>query len=257
MEALTKTDALFLQNTRKRVGKAIYDYRLIAPNDTVLVAVSGGKDSLFMLEALASFQKSAPFRFELKAIFVQMTDTKYQIDLNFLQHLCHQYQIPFYIRQTTLGNVNNSRKSPCFICSWRRRKVLFDATKELNCNKLALGHHLDDAIETLLMNMINHANISALPASVSMFKGAFHIIRPLLLVQEDNILKYAHIQHFPNELYLCPHQDKGHRIAMKQLISQMTKLNNNSKINLFRSMSNIDIDYLPKKVEDTNSWLLT
>ncbi|MCP4392804.1 MAG: hypothetical protein GY804_00795 [Alphaproteobacteria bacterium] len=124
---------------------------------------------------------------------------------------------------------------------------MFEAIEELNCNKLALGHHMDDAIETLLLNMTYHANISSMPPSLAMFKGAFQIIRPLILVEEENIIKYSTLRQFPDEIELCPFEEKGNRMEMKKIVQQLGKLNKDARINLFRSMSNIDIDYLPEK----------
>lgn len=240
-----KSDQLFLANTRKRVGKAVHKYQLIKPGDCILIAVSGGKDSLFMLEALALLKKHVPFHFNLKAVHVEINDTPYEINKPFLQNLCKNLNVPLFIRDIALGVYGESKKSPCFICSWKRRKVLFKAVQELGCNKIALGHHMDDAIETLLLNMANHANISAMPPELEMFKGKFRIIRPLLLTEEKNIIQYAKIRAFPDEIAPCPFEEKGKRYEMKKIIVHFQRFNKNARINLFRSMSNIDMDYLP------------
>lgn len=243
-----KQEELFLINTRKRVGKAVHMYELIKPDDNILIAVSGGKDSLFMLEALALLKIHIPFHFSLKAIHIEVDDAPYEIDKEFLESLCKQLDVPLYYRSMRLGDLNKSKKSPCFICSWKRRKELFNAVDELACNKIALGHHMDDAIETLLMNMANHANISAMPPQLEMFKGKFSIIRPLLLTEEKNILKYSELRQFPDEIQLCPFEEKGKRFEMKKLIQSFEKLNKNARINLYRSMSKIDLEYLPKNL---------
>lgn len=247
MKELSKKEKLFLSNTRKRVGKAVEKYKLIKNDDNVLVAVSGGKDSLFLLEALAIQRKHFPINFKLQALHIVVDDAPYKIDIPFLEELCKQYDVSLHYRNIELGDLSASKKSPCFVCSWNRRKVLFETTKELGCNKLALGHHMDDAIETLLLNMTYHGNISSMPPTVSMFEGAFEIIRPLLLCEESNILKYAETRKFPDEIELCPFEEKGNRMEMKKLVQQMSELNKNARINLFRSMTNIDVEYLPEK----------
>lgn len=244
-DKLKKEQELFLSNTRKRVGKAVHMYELIKPNDSILIAVSGGKDSLFMLEAMAILRKHIPFHFNLKAIHIQVDDAPYEIDKVFLESLCKQLDVPLYYRNMNLGDLTQSKKSPCFICSWKRRKILFNAVEELACNKIALGHHMDDAIETLLLNMVNHANISAMPPELVMFKGKFKIIRPLLLVEEKNIVKYAEIRHFPDEIQQCPFEEKGKRQEMKGLVASLEVINKQARINLYRSMTHIDLEYLP------------
>lgn len=242
-----KQQDLFLSNTRKRVGKAVHMYQLIKPNDVILIAVSGGKDSLFLLEALALLKKHIPFHFSLKAVHIEVDDAPYEIDKVFLEGLCKDLDVTLHYRNMELGDLSKSKKSPCFICSWKRRKELFNAVEELECNKIALGHHMDDAIETLLMNMANHANISSMPPELEMFKGKFKIIRPLLLTEESNIVKYSELRGFPDEIELCPFEEKGKRWEMKQLIKSFEHLNKNARINLYRSMSKIDLDYLPKE----------
>jgi tRNA(Ile)-lysidine synthetase-like protein len=244
--SLSKQDKVFMANTRKRVGKAIYKYKLIEKNDTVLVAVSGGKDSLFLLEALAMQRKQIPFDFNIKAIHIEVNNIdSYKINKKYLQNLCDEYNIPLHYKSVELRDLEENDKSPCFICSWTRRTELFKATKEYNCNKLALGHHMTDAIETLMLNMTFHGNISSMPASLEMFNGEFSIIRPMILLEEDNIYKYAKFRDYPKEVEACPFENNGKRFKMKSIISSLKNMNKNAEVNIFRSMSKIDFDYLP------------
>lgn len=246
MGELTKQEKLFLQNTRKRVGKAIHKYELIKEGDSILIAVSGGKDSMFLLESLALTKKHLPFKFNLKAVHIQVDDAEYAIDNEYLENLCSELEVPLIYYNIKIGDLNKTKKSPCFICSWKRRHALFEAVDKLGCNKLALGHHMDDAIETLLLNMTYHGNISSMPAELQMFKGKFKIIRPLLLTEEHNIEKYTKLRAFPDEIQLCPFEEKGNRYEMKKVVSSLVSLNPNARINLLRSMSKIDFEYLPK-----------
>lgn len=245
-EELTKQEKLFLQNTRKRVGKAIHKYELLKENDAVLIAVSGGKDSMFLLESLALAKKHIPFNFTLKAVHIKVIDAEYEIDNKYLENLCNELEVPLTYYEIAIGNLTESKKSPCFICSWKRRHALFEAVEKLNCNKLALGHHMDDAIETLLLNMTYHGNISSMPPELQMFKGKFKIIRPLLMVEEQNISKYVNIRQFPDEIALCPFEEKGNRYEMKKVVEHLAQLNKTARINLFRSMTKIDYEYLPQ-----------
>lgn len=243
---ISKIDSVFMSNTRKRVGKAIHKYELIKENDSVLIAVSGGKDSLFLLESLAMQRINIPFKYELKAIHIEVNDKPYEIDKSFLEELCNKYDIPLYYKSIEVGDLLESKKGPCFTCSWNRRKALFNAVKEYGCNKLALGHHMDDAIETLLLNMTHHGSISSIPPELEMFKGEFEIIRPLILLEEDKILKYSQLSSYPQELKLCPFENKGNRYKIKSIMSSLKKINKNAGVNLFRSMSKIDYEYLPQ-----------
>lgn len=246
---IPKVDSVFMSNTRKRVGKAIHEYELIKENDSVLIAVSGGKDSLFLLEALAMQRKVIPFKFEIKAIHIEVDDAPYEIDKVFLKKLCDRFNIPLYYKSIELGDLSESKKTPCFICSWNRRTELFKAVKEYGCNKLALGHHMDDALETLLMNMTYHGNISSMPAKLEMFKGVFEIIRPLILMDEVNILRYSELSNYPKEVKSCPFEEKGNRFKMKSVLKSLKAMNKNAGINIFRSMSKIDLEYLPQNTK--------
>jgi tRNA(Ile)-lysidine synthase TilS/MesJ len=139
----------------------------------------------------------------------------------------------------------NPKKAPCFVCSWHRRKRLFELTKELKCNKLALGHHMDDALETLLMNMIYHGSISSMPASLKMFGGRMQLIRPLIELTNQEMLDVANERAYPKLKNICPYGDDTKRSGVKALIESMASMNQHARKNLFRSMSSIFSEYLP------------
>jgi len=140
-----------IDNYLKRVGKTCSKYRLIGPTDKILIGVSGGKDSLFLIEALAKLKKHTRFSVDIIACHVHVNEIGYHVDYEYLTEHCRKSDIPLFIENVSIDINANPEKSKCFVCSWYRRKKLFDLTRKYHCNKLALGHHLDDAIETLLI----------------------------------------------------------------------------------------------------------
>ncbi len=239
------TNKSFITNIGKIVTKTIFRHDLIQNGDSILVALSGGKDSLVLLETLAQRKRHMPLDYSLYAVHIQAENITYNVDLTFLQNFCDRLEVPLYIKNISI-DLSGNKKSPCFICSWYRRRELFGMTNRLNCNKLAMGHHVDDTIETLLMNMIHHGSISSLPAKLSMFQGKFEIIRPLIQLHEEDIQKYNDIRHFPKSEKTCPYDMATSRYEIKQLLEQLEAQNENAKKNIFLSMTKIYESYLPQ-----------
>ena len=237
----------YIQNKRKIVGKAINRYEQISANDRVLVAFSGGKDSLVLLETLADRRKYLPVNYELMACHIKVKSISYEIDHDYVQDFCQRLGVPFYYEEVVADDIIDSKKSTCFLCSWHRRKALFKKCSELNCNRLAFGHHMDDAIETLLMNMVYNGNISSMPPKLSMFEGEFDIIRPLILLSEKEIKKYVKIRKFTEQNKECQFSDKSKRDDMKKTIKDFERHWKRARKNLWRSMYNIYEDFLPKE----------
>ncbi len=242
-------EAKHIKKIFKKTGKIIYDYELLKPNDKVLVALSGGKDSLILLESLAERKKSLPFNIELIAVHIHIDNIGYQTNLKFLTEFCNSINVPFHVDHFDIDLEKDKKKSTCFICSWNRRKRIFELTKELNCNKLAFGHHMDDALETLFMNMMYHGSISSLPQKFFMFEGRVEVIRPLLNITEEELVKFAEIRDYPKDLKSCPHEDKTKRKKTREIIELMQGSYNRSKLNIFRAMDNIYEEYLPKTIK--------
>ena len=237
-------DKLFLKLCKK-VGYSLKEYGLINPDDSIMIGVSGGKDSLFLLEAMANRIKHLPFAVKLTACHIHVKEIGYKIDKMYLEDLCKQLNVPYYYEEISVDVQADSKKAPCFVCSWHRRKRLFELTKELKCNKLALGHHMDDALETLMMNMIYHGSVSSMPAILKMFSGRMHLIRPLIELTNEELLNVAAVRCYPKLKDQCPYGDDTKRSEVKAVISKMADMNKNGRKNLFRSMSNIFPEYLP------------
>lgn len=229
----------------KKVGKTIHDYNLIENNDRILVGISGGKDSLILLESLADRKKHIPVSFELFAIHVTAVNVGYSVDLAFLSDFCKTVDVPLFLEETEVDFNRKPEKQACFVCSWARRKKIFNKAKEISCNKIALGHHFDDAVKTMLMNLIYHGSFSSLPQKLSMFKGRTQIIRPLLMIPEKELAQYASLCGFREQEKTCPYEDLTTRNEMEEVLKHIESLNKDARKNLFRAMDNIFYEYLP------------
>lgn len=246
MKAKDSNEIAAVRNVNRKVGKCIQQYDLIADGDRILVGLSGGKDSLVLLETLAGRRKYHPMKYDLTAIHISLKSQPYQIDLEYLSSFCTRLNVPFVHRILDVNLFETENNNPCFLCSWNRRKALFEAAQELGYNKLAMGHHMDDAIETLLMNMAFQSSISSMPASLSMFDGKLQIIRPLLLLSEAEVKTFAQTKGFRNELKTCLFEKDSKRANIKDVINRLAELNPLIRSNIFASMSNIQREYLPK-----------
>lgn len=235
-----------IEHVKNHVAKAVMQYGLIDNGDKVMAAVSGGKDSLVLLSALAAFRKFKKIDFHLEAIHIDVGDVPYEADRDFLTNYCHDLNIPFHFKEIEAGIENRGKKAPCFVCSWHRRKFLFEFTKQQGFQKLAMGHHMDDAVETLLMNMSYHGHISSLPVKLSMFDGALYLIRPLLLLTDKDTLKFAQISQFPKLNTECPYADTTKRTTARKLIETLQEIHPKARQNIFNSMTRIDNEYLPE-----------
>ncbi len=241
-----QSDKLFKKICRK-VGTTMRDHTLIVEGDRLLVGLSGGKDSMIMLKALVERRSVVPFDFGIEAAHVEATGIGYQIDRRKLTDFCHSLEIPLHYHTIEPDLEKDSSKSACFVCSWHRRKVLFNLTSELNCNKLALGHHRSDAVETLLMNMIYHGSISSLPYSLKMFEGRIELIRPLMDLDERMLIEYAGLNDIVKVEKSCPHENLTRREDMRALLANVEVLHGQGPFNIFKSMDKIFEEYLPGK----------
>lgn len=234
----------YISNLNKKVGRTLKKQNLLQEGDHILIALSGGKDSMILLDILAARRRSLPFNVKLTAVHVLIPTIGYETDVEYLESFCRDRGVDFVLKSFDIELLENSKKSECFICSWSRRKALFELTKELNCNKLAFGHHMDDAIETLFMNMMYHGSISSMPFSLKMFNGRVHVIRPLLEVSEEELIKYAALAQYKKELKSCPFENTK-RAEIKHIIEQLNQKHRIARKNIFRSMDNQYPEYLP------------
>lgn len=228
-------------------NKACAEYGLIADGDHILVGLSGGKDSLALIQLLGERSKIYVPRFSVTALHVRMTEVQYESDTDYLQSFCAQWGIPLIVKQASIGEIKGD-KTPCFLCSWYRRKTLFDTAQALGCNKIALGHHKDDIVETLLMNLIYEGTFATNPPRLKMEKMPIEIIRPLCLIPEKDIVTYAKEQGYETQVKTCPFEKASARNDMKELLKQLEGLNPNVRESIWNAMMNVKTAYLPCRV---------
>lgn len=235
----------FVNSIHKRVARTLHKFHLLQEDDKILIALSGGKDSLALVELLAERKESLPFAIELEAVHILLPQIGYQTDTEYLVAFCNANKVPLTLIHPDFDLQKNPQKSICFRCSWTRRKEIFKTADRMGCTRIAFGHHMDDALETLMMNMIYHGSISSIPYSFQMRKGKYAIIRPLLDITDSELYRYSTIRNFRVEKTSCPFGNSSRRFAVKQVLLNLENLNKKAKINMFRSMGKICNEYLP------------
>lgn len=231
------------QKISKLFVKAFATYRLIEDDDHVLVALSGGKDSLCMLEMLAKRARIQHPRFSVVAVHVRMENVAYETSTDYLHHFCEALDVPLHILTTSFGALNEAHESharrqkpACFLCSWNRRKQLFNLAQQLGCNKIALGHHQDDLLHTALMNIFYQGRFGTMPARLQMRKMPLQIIRPLCLVPETAIARYAVLSGYEPQVKHCPFEHDTQRTAIRQLYEQIESQNPEVRYSLWNAL---------------------
>lgn len=228
----------------KRFHKACADYGLIEEGDHILIGLSGGKDSLALVELLGRRAQIYVPRFRVTAIHVRMKEIAYESDTRYLEDFCRVHKVELIIKEASIGEVNGE-KSHCFLCSWYRRKMLFDTAQELGCNKIALGHHKDDIVETLLMNLVNQGAFATIPPKLQMEKMPIALVRPLCLCEEADLRRYAELSGYEKQRKLCPFEKESTRSDMKEIVARLKALNPNALDSIWGAMTNIKAEYLP------------
>lgn len=238
-------------NLTKKFHKACADYGLIADGDHILIGLSGGKDSLALTELLGKRAQIYKPRFRVTALHVRVKERAYVTDLSYLEQFCAEVKVPLIVRDVEIGeptaNANaNADTNPCFLCAWYRRKTLFNVAQELGCNKIAFGHHRDDVLETLLMNLIYQGAFATMPPMLQLEKMPLQIIRPLCLIDEADLIAYAEERGYKKQEKLCPFEHVSSREKVKGLLAQIKQMNPEAMDSMYAAMSNIKTDYLPK-----------
>jgi len=220
---------------------------MIADGDRILVGLSGGKDSFTLLWMLMERLERIPINYELAAAYIDPG-----FEDGFSEPLAEYWNktgVQLKIEHTDhgiLAHSSQNRENPCFLCAMLRRKRLFEIADELGCNKVALGHHKEDIIETLFMNICYAGEISTMMPAQSFFQGKFTLIRPLAFVDEDVIRRFAGENGCPDFINPCPSAKVSKRQEIKGLLQRLYRSNRKIKGNIFRAMSHVKTDYLLK-----------
>lgn len=247
--ALLTTEDKLLRRINQRFAKGVVQYGLIEDDDKILVGLSGGKDSMALLELLALRSRIHKPRFSLMAVHVGMTNIAYRADLDYLKAYSEGLGVSFVHYETSFDPSTDKRKSPCFLCSWNRRKALFTVAKEHGCNKIALGHHMDDILQTLLMNITFQGAFSSMPPKLVMHKFDMTLIRPLCLVHEADLEELAALRGYRKQVKNCPYETASNRARMKDVLRWLEELNPEARYSLWGSMTNVQEELLPSKID--------
>lgn len=242
-------EEVLLHRLRHKFHKTAAEYNLIEEGDRILIAVSGGKDSLALLELMAARARVLKPRFTIVAAHVVMTNIPYQSDVLYLTDFAQSLGVEIHIVETSFDATGDTHKSPCFLCSWNRRKALFETAKALGCNKIALGHHQDDVLVTLLMNMTFQGAFSTMPPALKMNKFDMTIIRPLCRIEEKDIALLAELHEYRKHKKNCPHEHTSNRSRMAEVLHTLDQLNPEARYNLWGSMTNVQTELLPPRLK--------
>lgn len=247
-----KKQTKLFHHLKKWMEMAIMDYAMIEEGDRVLVGVSGGADSLALLDLLNAPMVFVP-PFSILAVNIDMGFDPAYDDFDILETYLKGKCYTYIMEKTDIGPLSHSdynRKNPCYLCSRLRRKRIFQIADEHNCNKIAFAHHKDDIIETLLMNLFYGREICTMMPNQEIFQGRLHIIRPLAYIGEDLIKKHVKETGFKKIENRCPTSKTSKRIYIKKLLRKLEKDNKNIRGNIYKALRHIKVDYLPQNMKD-------
>lgn len=230
---------------KRLTGKAIHTKDMIRDGDHVMVAVSGGKDSLALLWLLKERIKRVPIDYRITAVHVDPGFGANSADQMRSFFLAHDFE--FRVIESDIGpkaHGPQNRENPCFLCSRLRRKLLFQTAEEVGCNRIAFGHHKDDLIETFFLNVFYGASISTMVPVQGLFGGKLTVIRPFYLVDEDLIRRYAQLMDWPEISLDCPTAGSSKREEIKNMLKHFYRSNRKIKGNIFHALQNVNAEYL-------------
>ncbi|HGG9508458.1 tRNA 2-thiocytidine(32) synthetase TtcA [Neisseria meningitidis] len=235
---------------RHAVGDAINDFNMIEPDDKIMVCLSGGKDSYALLDILRQLQASAPIDFELVAVNLDQKQPGFPEEVlpTYLESIGVPYKIVEEDTYSTVKRVLDEGKTTCSLCSRLRRGILYRTAKELGCTKIALGHHRDDILATLFLNMFYGGKLKAMPPKLVSDNGEHIVIRPLAYVKEKDLIKYAELKQFPIiPCNLCGSQPNLQRQVIGDMLRDWDKRFPGRIESMFSALQNV----VPSHLADT------
>ena len=255
MEKYKEIEKSIIKKYRKEIWSkfvaSVKEYELISQNDKIMVCISGGKDSFLLAKCMQELIRHGKFKFE--AHYVVMNPGYKDINKELIQSNAKLLNIPIEMFDSDIFEVvdNISKDSPCYLCARMRRGFLYNKAKELGCNKIALGHHFDDVIETTLLSMFYGAELKTMMPKLhsTNFEG-LELIRPLYLVKEEDIISWAKFNNLTFLNCACKFTEKNFnnfensskRKEIKQLIKDLKKVNKNVDHNIFKSLDNVNLN---------------
>ena len=232
---------------RREVGKAISDFGMIADGDRVMVCISGGKDSLTMLDILQSLSEHAPINFDIVAINLDQKQPGFPEEV--LPDYFETVGVPYHIIEedtySLVTNMVEEGKTYCGWCSRFRRGILYKFARQNGFNKIALGHHRDDLVETLFLNLFHGGTLKTMPPKLLSDDGVNMVIRPLAYCREKDIARYADLRNFPViPCNLCGSQNNLQRQVIKQMLQGWDREQPGRIESIFRAMTNVEASHL-------------
>ncbi|MEG0125540.1 MAG: ATP-binding protein [Clostridia bacterium] len=228
-----------MKTTLGCIRRADRDFGMISPGDHVAVGVSGGKDSLLLLKALSLYRMVRHGDFTLQGIMLTMG--KERPDTSAIERFCEEIDTPITIRHTDLYEILfeiRKENNPCALCAKMRRGMLCDFAKDLGMNKLALGHHRDDALETLLMSLIFEGRLHTFHPNTYLSRSDITVIRPMVYLPEKHVIHMKELLHLPVLVNPCPANGHTKRQEMKELLSELSKRYPNVKEMMLSALRN-------------------
>ena len=225
------------------VRRAVDDYNLIEEGDRIAVGISGGKDSLALLSALAEMRRFYPKKYEVVAITVDMGFEG--MDYSPIADFCKAKNVEYIIEKTEIAKIIfdvRKEPNPCSLCAKMRRGSLHAAAQAAGCNKVALGHHYDDAVETFMMNLFFEGRLGCFSPKSYLSNRKITLIRPMLYAMEKDVIYFARRQNLPVVESKCPEDHATERENMKKLLSELEKTNKGVKHRIFNAMCKSEID---------------
>lgn len=258
LDKTVEIERTIIKNYRNKLWapfiKALKDYELVKENDSICVCISGGKDSMLLAKLFQELKRHSDFDFEVK--YLVMNPGYNEINLQMIKNNLELLKIPAEIVETNIFDIANSQeKNPCYLCAKMRRGALYNIAQKMGCNKIALGHHFDDVIETTLMAMLNNGTVETmLPKLKSTNHPGMELIRPMYLIREKDILVWRKTNNlhfiqcacrFTENCSVCDNGSGGSKRAdTKHLIEKLEEYNPVVAKNIFKAASNINLDKL-------------
>lgn len=233
---------------RRLFEKACSDYQLVCPGDRIMVGLSGGKDSLTLVNFLAKLRDSQGGNFHIVTAHVKFTNLPYSVDIEYLEQFCAERNVEFHVVEDKIRDGHMESGMTCVHCSRFRRAKLMELSRVHRCNKLALGHHLDDIVATLLMNMSQHGRFAGMAVKLNITVGDMKypltLVRPLCLISENDIRSFVTEQGYKPERCRCEWGDSGFRSKARDVVDLLCERDENIRMNLFKAQFNISQKFL-------------